>query len=59
MPFKALSHLTDLARRSNTGAQICRFLGIGISTAAQRYHIGKNGSTSATKLAMAGDGRNF
>ena len=64
---KALSHLTDLARRSNTGAQIvCRFSGIGTGTAAQRYHIGKNGSTSAahrqdigrtsaTKLATAGD----
>ena len=45
--FKALSHLTDLDRRSNTRAQICRFSGIGTSTAAQWYHIGKNGSTSA------------
>ena len=41
------------------GAQIFRFSGIGTSTAAQRYHIGiKNGSTSATKLATAGNGRN-
>ena len=45
--LKALSHLTDLARRSKTGAQIFRFSGIGTSTAVQRYHIGKNGSTSA------------
>ena len=41
--LKALSHLTDLARRSYTGAQICRFSGIGTSMAAQR----KNGSTSS------------
>ena len=63
MSIKALSHLADLARWSYTGAEICRFSGIGTSTAAQRYHIAKNGSTSvrtsATKLAMAGDGRNF
>ena len=70
MPLKALSHLTDMARRSDTGAQICRFSGIGIGTAAQRYHIGKNGgtsathrqdigSTSATKLATASDGEHF
>ena len=52
---KALSHLTDLARRSNTGVQICRFSGIGTSTAAQRYHIGKNGSTSAGHRQNIGD----
>ena len=45
--WKALSHLVDLARRSYTGAQICLFSGIGTSTAAQRYLIGKNGSTSS------------
>ena len=45
--FKGLSHLADLARRSYTGAQIWRFSGIGTSTAAQRYHIAKNGSTSS------------
>ena len=44
--FKALSHPADLARRSYTEAQICWFSGIGTSTAAQRYHIAKNGSTS-------------
>jgi hypothetical protein len=44
--LKGLSHLTDLARRSYTGAQIWRFSGIGTSTAEQRYHIAKNGSTS-------------
>ena len=43
--LKGLSHLADLARRSYTGAQIWRFSGIGTSTAAQRYHIAKNGST--------------
>ena len=46
---KGLSHLADLARRSYrpTGAQIWRFSGVGTSTAAQRYHIAKNGSTSS------------
>ena len=44
---KVLSHLADLVRRSYTGAQICRFSVIGTSTAAQRYHIAKNGSTSS------------
>ena len=54
--LKALSHLADLARRSNTGAQIFRFSGLGTRTAAQRYHIVR---TSATNLGKAGDGRNF
>ena len=45
--IKGLSHLADLARRSYTGAKILRFSGIGASTAAQRYHIAKNGSTSS------------
>ena len=52
---KALSHLTDLARWSNTGAQICRFSGIGTGMAAQRYHISKNGSTSAGNRQNIGD----
>ena len=52
---KGLSHLTDLARRSNTGAQICRFSGIGTGTAAQRYQIGKNGSTPAGHRQIIGD----
>ena len=47
LKIKVLSHLADLARRSYTGAQNCRFSGIGTSTAAQRYHIAKNGSTSS------------
>ena len=47
MSHKALSHLADLARRSYTGGQICWFSGLGTSTAAQRYHIAKNGSTSS------------
>ena len=64
--IKALSHLADLARRSYTGAQICWFLGIGMSRLRQH-----NGITSvrtvvlhqdivrtlATKLATAGHGR--
>ena len=64
-PQKALSHLTDLARRSNAGAQICRFRGsvlvrprngiTSVRTVAYRQDIGR---TSATKLATAGDGRN-
>ena len=49
---KALSHLTDLARRSNTGAQIFWFSGIGTGTATQRYHIGR---TSARHRQNIGD----
>ena len=45
--LKGLSHLADLARRSYTGAQIWWFSGISTSTAAQRYHIAKNDSTSS------------
>jgi hypothetical protein len=43
--LKGLSHLADLARRSYTGAHIWRLSRIGAGTAAQRYHIAKNGST--------------
>ena len=53
--LKALSHLADLARRSYTGAQICWFSGIGTSTAAQRYHIVKNGRTSSGHRQNIGD----
>ena len=45
--IKGLSHIADLARRSYTGAHIWRFSGIGASTAAQRYHMAKNGNTSS------------
>ena len=67
LPFKlflkALSHLNDLARWSNTGADFRGSVlvrprnGItSVRTVAHRQDIGR---TSTTKLAMAGDGRNF
>ena len=66
--YEALSHLTDLALRSNTGAQIVDFRGsvlVGlwprngmtlVRTVVHRQDIVR---TSATKLAMAGDGIHF
>ena len=73
LPFEGLLHLADLARRNYIGAHIWRFWFISTSTAAQRYHIVKNGSTSlktvvhgqdmartsAKKLATVGDGITF